>query len=48
MRSILSIEERLNGLLTGPWQNPQYSIYWRKAVLKATDVSSLKQPLLMV
>ncbi|KAG2638880.1 hypothetical protein PVAP13_2NG621700 [Panicum virgatum] len=48
MRSILSIEERLNGLLTGPWQNPQYSIYWRKAVLKASDVSSLKQPLLML
>nr|CAB3455231.1 unnamed protein product [Digitaria exilis] len=39
---------RLNGLLTGPWQNPQYHIYWRKAVLKASDVSSLKQPLLML
>nr|CAB3458873.1 unnamed protein product [Digitaria exilis] len=39
---------RLNGLLTGPWQNPQYHIYWRKAVLKALDVSSLKQPLLML
>lgn len=48
IHNILSIEERLNGLLTGPWQNPQYSIDWRKAVLKASDVSSLKQPLLMV
>ena len=46
--NILSIEERLNGLLSGPWQNPQYSIYWRKAVLMASDVSSLKQPLLRV
>ncbi|WVZ66961.1 hypothetical protein U9M48_016111 [Paspalum notatum var. saurae] len=48
MRSILSIEERLIGLLTGPWQNPQYSICWRNEVLKASDVSSLKQPLLML
>jgi hypothetical protein len=48
MHNILSIEERLNGLLSGPWQNPQYSICWRKAVLKASDVSSLKQPLLTV
>jgi hypothetical protein len=46
--NILSIEERLNGLLSGPWKNPQYSMYWRKAVLMASDVSSLKQPLLMV
>ncbi|KAF0907387.1 hypothetical protein E2562_015879 [Oryza meyeriana var. granulata] len=45
---ILSIEERLNGLLIGPWKNPQFSIYWRKAVLKASDVSSLKRPLLML
>ncbi|KAF2924317.1 DDT domain-containing protein PTM [Oryza sativa Japonica Group] len=45
---ILSIEERLNGLLIGPWKNPQFSSYWRKAVLKASDVSSLKQPLLML
>ncbi|KAL6896949.1 hypothetical protein ACP4OV_007521 [Aristida adscensionis] len=48
MHNILSIEERLNGLLIGPWQNPQYSDYWRKAVLKASDVSLLKQPLLML
>ncbi|PNT74608.1 hypothetical protein BRADI_1g18770v3 [Brachypodium distachyon] len=48
MHNILSIEERLNGLLSGPWQNPQYSIYWRKAVLRASDLSSLKQPLLML
>ncbi|ONM60478.1 DNA binding [Zea mays] len=48
MYNILSVEERLNGLLSGPWQNPQYSICWRNAVLKASDVSSLKQPLLML
>ncbi|KAG8099175.1 hypothetical protein GUJ93_ZPchr0013g34119 [Zizania palustris] len=48
MHTILSIEERLNGLLIGPWKNPQYSIYWRKAVLKVSDVSSLKWPLLML
>lgn len=46
--NMLSIEERLNGLLSGPWQNPQYSIYWRKAVQMASDLSSLKQPLLTV
>ncbi|KAG0546189.1 hypothetical protein BDA96_02G426500 [Sorghum bicolor] len=46
MHNILSIEERLNGLLSGPWQNPQYSICWRETVLKASDVSSLKKPLL--
>ncbi|XP_062187653.1 DDT domain-containing protein PTM-like [Phragmites australis] len=45
---ILSIEERLDGLLAGPWQNPQYRDYWRNTVLKASDVSSLKQPLLML
>uniref|UniRef100_A0A0D9X2I4 PHD-type domain-containing protein n=1 Tax=Leersia perrieri TaxID=77586 RepID=A0A0D9X2I4_9ORYZ len=45
---ILSLEERLNGLLIGPWKNPQFSIYWHKEVLKASDVSSLKWPLLML
>lgn len=48
MHNILSIEERLSGLLTGPWQNPQHSNYWRNEVLKASDVSSLKKPLLML
>uniref|UniRef100_J3MNS7 PHD-type domain-containing protein n=2 Tax=Oryza brachyantha TaxID=4533 RepID=J3MNS7_ORYBR len=48
MHIILSIEERVNGLLIGPWKNPQFSMYWRKTVLKASDVSSLKRPLLML
>ncbi|XP_039136807.1 DDT domain-containing protein PTM-like isoform X2 [Dioscorea cayenensis subsp. rotundata] len=43
---ILSIEDRIRGLLSGPWDNPYYSKSWRKLVMKATDVASLKYPLL--
>ncbi|KAK9273798.1 hypothetical protein L1049_018608 [Liquidambar formosana] len=43
---ILCIEDRLRGLLLGPWLNPHHSKYWRKVVLKATDVASVKHPLL--
>ncbi|XP_077219409.1 PHD-finger and DNA binding domain-containing protein [Tasmannia lanceolata] len=44
---ILSIEECLHGLLSGPWENPHHSKQWRKSVLKASDVSSVK-PLLLI
>ncbi|KAK1319316.1 Methyl-CpG-binding domain-containing protein 9 [Acorus calamus] len=43
---ILSIENRLHGLLCGPWENPRHSDQWRKSVSKAFSVASLK-PLLL-
>ncbi|XP_010419831.1 PREDICTED: DDT domain-containing protein PTM-like [Camelina sativa] len=39
---ILSMESRLQGLLGGPWLNPQHSIIWREHILKASNISSLK------
>lgn len=48
IHDILSIEDHLNGLLSGPWENPHYSSLWRKAVMKASDVASLKHMLLLV
>ncbi|RWW72629.1 hypothetical protein BHE74_00019554 [Ensete ventricosum] len=48
MHHILSIEDHLNGLLSGPWENPLYSSLWRKALMKASDVASLKHMLLLV
>lgn len=45
---ILCIEDRLRGLLLGPWLNPHFSKHWRKSVLKAPDVASVKKPLLTV
>lgn len=45
---ILSVEERLHGLLIGPWLNPHYSKHWRKSAMKATDIVSVKHLLLMV
>ncbi|XP_008787592.2 DDT domain-containing protein PTM [Phoenix dactylifera] len=46
MHHILSIEDRLRCFLSGPWEKPHYSNLWRKAVLKASDVASLKHLLL--
>ncbi|KAJ4978874.1 hypothetical protein NE237_009654 [Protea cynaroides] len=43
---ILSIEERLRGLLSGPWQNPHHIKLWRKSVLKACNIASVKHLLL--
>lgn len=48
MHHILSIEDRVRCLLSGPWENPQYSGVWRMAVLKASDVASLKHLLLIL
>lgn len=45
---ILSIENRLLGLLLGPWLNPQHSKLWRKSVLMASDLVSVKHLLLTV
>ncbi|GFZ20717.1 PHD-finger and DNA binding domain-containing protein [Actinidia rufa] len=45
---MLCIEERLQGFLLGPWLNPHYSNLWRKSVVKASDVASLKHLLLVL
>ncbi|XP_068660494.1 DDT domain-containing protein PTM-like [Aristolochia californica] len=45
---ILSIEDRLSGLLCGPWENPKYSKLWRKSILKSSSVASVKSLLLVV
>ncbi|KAL6966592.1 hypothetical protein U1Q18_032374 [Sarracenia purpurea var. burkii] len=45
---ILCIEDRLRGFLLGPWLNPLYTKFWRKSVVKASDVASLKHSLLVV
>ncbi|KAG0483684.1 hypothetical protein HPP92_011768 [Vanilla planifolia] len=42
MHHILSIESRIRIFLSGPWEKMHYSEQWRRAVLKACDVSSLK------
>lgn len=43
---ILCIEDRLHGLLLGPWLNPHYSIIWSKAICGASDITSVKHFLL--
>lgn len=43
---ILSTENRLRGLLLGPWLNSHYAKTWGKSVLKASDAASVKQSLL--
>ncbi|CAI9106186.1 OLC1v1005270C3 [Oldenlandia corymbosa var. corymbosa] len=43
---LLCIEERLQGLLLGPWLNPHYSNYWRKTLLKVTAIAHVKSLLL--
>uniref|UniRef100_A0A1J3EK14 Nucleosome-remodeling factor subunit BPTF n=1 Tax=Noccaea caerulescens TaxID=107243 RepID=A0A1J3EK14_NOCCA len=39
---MLSMESRLQGLLVGPWLNPQHSRIWREHILNASNISSLK------
>ncbi|CAI0546786.1 unnamed protein product [Linum tenue] len=39
---IISFEDRLQGLLLGPWLKPNYSSLWRENILKATDIASVK------
>ncbi|XP_047317833.1 DDT domain-containing protein PTM-like [Impatiens glandulifera] len=45
---ILFMEDRLLGLLSGPWLNPHYSKFWRQSLLKATNMSDLKHLLLLL
>lgn len=42
MHHILLIEDRVRSLLSGPWEKLHYSEQWRRAVLEAYDVASLK------
>ncbi|CAF2119383.1 unnamed protein product [Brassica napus] len=39
---MLSMESRLQGLLVGPWLNPQHSRIWREHILSASSISSLR------
>ncbi|KAI3461148.1 hypothetical protein Pfo_017811 [Paulownia fortunei] len=43
---IICIEDHLQGLLLGPWLSPHYSQLWRKSVLEAADLGSMKNLLL--
>ncbi|KAG9443638.1 hypothetical protein H6P81_014978 [Aristolochia fimbriata] len=45
---ILSIEDRLNGLLCGPWENPNYSKVWRRSIVKSSNIASVKSLLLVL
>lgn len=48
IQHILSLEERVRGLLSGPWEDPRYNESWRKAVLTASNAVSLGKSLLEV
>lgn len=48
MCHIICIEDHLQGLLTGPWLNPDYSMLWHANLRGATDIASLKFFLLQV
>ncbi|XP_040363122.1 DDT domain-containing protein PTM [Rosa chinensis] len=45
---ILSIHDRLLGLLLGPWLNPHHTEYWRNSLLNACDLASVKHLLLLL
>ncbi|KAL0459149.1 UNVERIFIED_CONTAM: DDT domain-containing protein PTM [Sesamum latifolium] len=46
MCHVICIEDHLQGLLLGPWLNPDYSMLWRKSVLGVADIASMKNLLL--
>lgn len=48
MCHILCIEDRLHGLLSGPWLNTHFPKLWRKSLLKASDTVSVKKLLLLL
>ncbi|KAM1804386.1 hypothetical protein FF1_030247 [Malus domestica] len=45
---ILSIHDRLQGLLLGPWLSPLHTELWRKYLLYASGIASIKYLLLML
>lgn len=48
MCHIICMEDHLQGLLLGPWLNPDYSMLWHASVRGATDIALLKNLLLQV
>ena len=48
VHNCLVIEERLHGLISGPWEDPDYTKEWRKSILETTDIESIKNLLLTV
>lgn len=45
---ILSMENRLRGLLLGPWLNTHHTKLWRESICSASDIASVKCLLLTV
>ncbi|XP_047323085.1 DDT domain-containing protein PTM-like [Impatiens glandulifera] len=45
---ILCMEDRLRGLLSGPWSKPHYSSLWRQSLLKSTSMADIKHLFLML
>ncbi|KAL6199678.1 hypothetical protein ACLB2K_029461 [Fragaria x ananassa] len=45
---ILSIHDRMLGLLLGPWLNPHHTEFWRNSLLNACDLASVKHLLLLL
>lgn len=48
MCHILCIEDRLHGLLLGPWLNPHFPKLYRKTFLQASHIAPVKRLLLML
>ncbi|KAI3664245.1 hypothetical protein L6452_44728 [Arctium lappa] len=48
MCHILCIEDRLHGLLLGPWLNPHFPKLYRKRFLEASGIAQVKDLLLML
>ncbi|XP_041998604.1 DDT domain-containing protein PTM [Salvia splendens] len=48
MCHIICMEDHLQGLLLGPWLNPDYSMLWHASVRGATDIALLKNLLLQL
>ncbi|XP_050368365.1 DDT domain-containing protein PTM [Argentina anserina] len=45
---ILSIHDRLLGLLLGPWLKPHHTEFWRNSLINACDLASVKHLLLLL
>ncbi|XP_027163771.1 DDT domain-containing protein PTM [Coffea eugenioides] len=43
---LLCTEDRLQGLLLGPWLNSHYSNFWRKSAARVTGIAAVKSMLL--
>lgn len=48
VHSCLVIEDNLQGLLSGPWEDPCYRKHWRKCILEASNIESIKKLLFTV